>query len=37
MADDRFKDYVPVNERIEKFYAAYPQGRILTAIIEHDR
>ncbi len=34
---DRFEDYVPVAERIEQFYAAYPQGRLLTSIIEHDR
>ena len=29
--------YVPVAERVEKFYAAYPEGRVLTAIVEHDR
>ena len=34
---DRFEDYVPVAERLEKFYAAYPEGRVLTVIIEHDR
>ncbi len=34
---DRFEDYVTVAERIEQFYAAYPQGRLLTSIIEHDR
>jgi hypothetical protein len=34
---DRFEDYVPVAERLEKFYAAYPEGRVLTAIVEHDR
>jgi hypothetical protein len=34
---DRFEDYVTVAERIEQFYAAYPEGRLLTSIIEHDR
>lgn len=34
---DRFEDYVPVAERLEKFYAAYPEGRVLTTIVEHDR
>jgi hypothetical protein len=29
--------YVPVVERLEKFYAAYPDGRVLTTIVEHDR
>lgn len=29
-------DYVTVHERIEKFYAKYPQGRITTAILEHN-
>src|SRR5947209_17837002 len=28
--------YITVHERIEKFYARFPQGRIITAIIEHD-
>lgn len=37
MSRDRFEDYVPVAERIEQFYAAYPEGRLLTSIIEHDR
>jgi hypothetical protein len=37
MSRDRFEDYVPVAERIEQFYNAYPAGRILTSIIEHDR
>lgn len=37
MSRDRFEDYVPVAERIEQFYSAYPAGRILTSIIEHDR
>jgi len=35
--NDRFEDYVPVAERIEKFYERYPEGRIMTQIIEHDR
>src|SRR5918911_5060433 len=34
---DRFEDYVPVAERIEKFYERFPEGRILTHIVEHDR
>jgi len=37
MGKDRFEDYVTVAERIEQFYSAYPAGRILTAIVEHDR
>lgn len=37
MSRDRFEDYVTVAERIEQFYAAYPEGRLLTSIIEHDR
>jgi hypothetical protein len=28
-------EYITVSERIEKFYAKFPQGRILTNIIEH--
>jgi hypothetical protein len=35
-ANDRFKDYIPVAERVELFYADYPEGRINTAIMEHD-
>ncbi|MCA1643766.1 MAG: hypothetical protein LC785_17915 [Acidobacteria bacterium] len=34
---DRFEDYVPVAERIVKFYERFPEGRIVTHIIEHDR
>lgn len=30
------QDYVTVAERIEKFYDRYPDGRIVTHIIEHD-
>jgi hypothetical protein len=30
------EEYITVHERIEKFYARFPQGRIITAIIEHD-
>jgi hypothetical protein len=33
---DRFEDYVPVAERIEKFYSKYPEGRITTEIVSHD-
>ena len=29
-------NYVTVAERIEKFYARYPEGRIITSILEHD-
>jgi hypothetical protein len=32
---DRFEDYVPVAERLEKFYQTYPEGRVTTAIVEH--
>lgn len=31
-----FQDYVTVAERIEKFYERYPDGRIITHIVEHD-
>jgi hypothetical protein len=31
------EEYITVHERIEKFYAKWPQGRILTSIVEHDR
>src|ERR1043166_3852948 len=31
------EEYITVHERIEKFYAKFPQGRIITAILEHDR
>ena len=31
-----FQDYVTVAERIEKFYDRYPEGRIITHIVEHD-
>jgi hypothetical protein len=30
-------EYIGVHERIEKFYAKHPLGRILTAVVEHDR
>jgi len=30
-------EYISVSERIEKFYAKFPQGRILTSVVEHDR
>lgn len=36
-ANDRLADYVPVSERISKFYEQYDEGRILTTIVEHDR
>jgi hypothetical protein len=28
-------EYITVSERIEKFYAKFPQGRIITTLIEH--
>lgn len=30
-------EYVTVHERIERFYAKFPQGRIITTVLEHDR
>jgi len=30
------QDYITVAERIEKFYERFPEGRIITHIIEHD-
>ncbi|MGI9107815.1 MAG: hypothetical protein ACR2G4_16390 [Pyrinomonadaceae bacterium] len=35
--NDKFEDYIPVAERIEKFYERFPAGRIMTQIVEHDR
>lgn len=29
-------EYITVHERIEKFYTKFPQGRILTSIVEHN-
>jgi hypothetical protein len=29
------KDYIPVSERVEKFYADFPDGRINTQIVDH--
>ena len=29
-------EYVTVAQRIEKFYAKYPTGRILTSVLEHN-
>ncbi|HYE14621.1 MAG TPA: hypothetical protein VD968_09295, partial [Pyrinomonadaceae bacterium] len=29
-------EYVTVHERIERFYAKYPEGRITTTILEHN-
>ncbi len=34
--NDALANYVPVAERIEKFHERYPEGRILTTIVEHD-
>jgi hypothetical protein len=30
-------EYISVAERIEKFYAKFASGRIVTAVVEHDR
>jgi hypothetical protein len=35
--NDKLDGYVPVAERIEKFYGRFPEGRILTSITDHDR
>lgn len=32
---DRLADYIPVNERLEKFYSDHPSGRVLTSVLEH--
>ena len=34
---DRFDGYIPVAERVEKFYDRFPEGRIVTQIIEHEK
>ena len=31
---DRMADYVPVNERIEQFYKAHPEGSLQSEIVE---
>lgn len=36
MANFNVADYVPVNERLAKFYVQYPNGRITTSMLEHD-
>lgn len=36
MANFNLDNYVPVNERLEKFYADHPNGRVITNILEHD-
>lgn len=33
---DRFDGYIPVAERIEKFYDRFPDGRIVTSIVQHE-
>jgi hypothetical protein len=30
------QDYITVAERVEKFYERYPEGRIISHIVEHD-
>lgn len=32
--NDRLKDYIPVNERVEKFWKDHPNGRIVTDILK---
>lgn len=34
---DRFENYVPVAERLEKFYERFPDGRVMTQIVEHNQ
>lgn len=34
---DKLDGYVPVSERVDKFYQKHPEGRILTTVVEHDR
>jgi len=35
--NDRYKDYIPVSVRVAQFNDEYTGGRIVTAIVEHDR
>ncbi len=35
--NDRFEDYVPVAERVEQFHQRFPEGRLITTIVDHDR
>lgn len=30
------ENYITVTERVDKFYTKYPEGRILTAMVEHN-
>ena len=30
---EALKDYITVNERIQKFYKVYPNGRIITELV----
>nr|MBA3405704.1 hypothetical protein [Gemmatimonadaceae bacterium] len=34
MPDFSMKDYVPVNERIDAFYRAHPEGSMQSEIVE---
>jgi hypothetical protein len=34
--NDRFEDYVPVAERLERFYERFLDGRVIRHIIEHN-
>ncbi len=36
-ASAALENYVPVAERIEKFYERFPEGKILTQVVEHNR
>jgi hypothetical protein len=36
MANFNLDNYVPVNERLEKFYKDFPTGRVVTEMIQHD-
>lgn len=36
MAEDRLKDYVPVNERLMLFWKDHPEGRVETELIRAD-
>ena len=37
MGNFKLENYVPVNERLGRFYKDNPEGRVTTSIIEHDR
>lgn len=37
MANFNLENYVPVNDRLLLFYKDFPNGRVITELIEHDR